>query len=331
MAIVLRIRQPVEYVACRDWMRALTDRRAAGEIADVILMLEHLPVITVGRQRDAASHVISPGDTPVIEVERGGGPTWHGPGQLVAYPIVQLEGARKDLHRHLHALEDAVVDVLRDRGLDPGRDPRNTGVWLDCPDGQRRKVCSVGIACRRWVTWHGLALNVDPDWTGFRSIEPCGFDPDVMTRTADFVRGDLDSYADALGPALCRALDLPLDGRIDAADLDAAVALALPPPHLASAFALLQRAFPAGLGDRDVLDALRMLHPYLSNRNAAQLLGFFDSRPPGVLANEALRAGQDHDQGWAPSPSLRRRFADAGLDAWIAEAEAADVPIRSGL
>lgn len=165
--------------------------RQQQELADVIagaenavLLCEHDPVYTVGRTRGASANVLAPGDTPVIEVERGGDVTWHGPGQLVAYPILRLEGAARDLHAHLHRLEDLVVDVCAAFGIHGGRDARNTGVWVrpDTPGGQ--KICSIGIACRRWVTWHGLALNVDPDLSAFARINPCGFDAAVMTSMA---------------------------------------------------------------------------------------------------------------------------------------------------
>lgn len=165
--------------------------RQQQELADVIagaenavILCEHDPVYTLGRTRGAAANVLAPGDTPVIEVERGGDVTWHGPGQLVAYPILRLEGEARDLHAHLHRLEDVVVEVCADFGLRGGRDARNTGVWIrpNAPDGQ--KICSIGIACRRWVTWHGLALNVDPDLSAFARINPCGFDAAVMTSMA---------------------------------------------------------------------------------------------------------------------------------------------------
>jgi lipoyl(octanoyl) transferase len=209
MTAAIWIRGLTPYAACHAWQRRLTELRAEGVIDDVIVLVEHAPVITVGKQRNAATHVLDPGDTPVIDVERGGGPTWHGPGQLVAYPIVQLHGERRDLHRHLHALEDAVTDTLAGIGLTAGRDARNTGVWLDCADGERRKVCSIGIACRSWVTWHGLALNVNPDWLGFQRIHPCGFDASVMTRLVDH-RPELrlDDLAEPLARSLSRRLDL---------------------------------------------------------------------------------------------------------------------------
>lgn len=199
----------VDYVSAHALQRDLVDRRIRGEIDDVVLLLEHDDVFTVGRTRGAAHNVLSAGEIPVVTVERGGDVTWHGPGQLVAYPIVAL--AKQDLHAHLHALEDAVIALLGTLGLSSVRDPRNTGVWLPSPDGARRKVCSVGIACRRWVSWHGLALNVDPDLDRFSRIRPCGFDADVMTRIADHLAPcpPASTLAEPLARALAQRLDLP--------------------------------------------------------------------------------------------------------------------------
>ena len=202
---VLRLPGRVAYDEAHALQRSLVEQRIRGEIPDTVVMLEHAPVITLGRKAGAAANVLDAGDTPVIQVERGGDATWHGPGQLVAYPIVALEGERRDLHRHLRLLEEAVIALLGELGLDGVRDPRNTGVWLPSADGPPRKVCSIGIACRRWVTWHGLALNVDPDPAAFLRLRPCGFDPDVMTRLADH----LDPYpsVDALAEPLADALE----------------------------------------------------------------------------------------------------------------------------
>jgi lipoyl(octanoyl) transferase len=195
------------YAAAHALQRAWTEARAADRVDDLLLLLEHPPTITVGRAKGAAGNVLAADGVPVIEVERGGDVTWHGPGQLVAYPIVQLTGARMDLHLHLRTLEDAVIALLDRHGLAPQRDARNTGVWLPEPDGPPRKVCSVGIACRRWVTWHGLALNVDIDLTDFARIRPCGFEAAVMTSLRSHgVRGTAATWAAPLAAALTDAL-----------------------------------------------------------------------------------------------------------------------------
>jgi len=194
----------------RDWVA----RRAADTIDDRIAIVEHPPVITVGRGRGAADDVVDR-SIDVFEVERGGQATLHAPGQIVAYPIVKLEGADRDLHRHLRRLEDAVMDTLALHGLAGRRDARNTGVWLPA-DPLPLKVCSVGIACRRWVTWHGLALNVSVDLARFAALRPCGFTADVMTRVADHLDPcpPVEDWVAPLASALARHLQRPWDGRI---------------------------------------------------------------------------------------------------------------------
>ena len=210
MTRLVRLPGYTPYVDAHKLQKQLVDRRIRDATPDTILLLEHEPVITVGRKRGAVGNVLAAGDWPVVEVERGGDVTWHGPGQLVAYPIIKLEGKHADLHWFLHRLEDAVIDVLGGLGISGQRDGRNTGVWV--PEGEElpKKVCSVGIACRKWVTWHGLALNVDVDLGAFRRIHPCGFDADVMTRIVDHVHPPttVPSLVEPLATALTNALEL---------------------------------------------------------------------------------------------------------------------------
>lgn len=169
------------------WARQQEELTAVIDGAEsAVILCEHEPVYTLGRKRGALANVLDAGDTPVIEVERGGDVTWHGPGQLVVYPVLRLEGAARDLHAHLHRLEDLAIEVCGALGLPAGRDSRNTGAWV-----RGRKVCSIGVACRRWVTWHGLALNVNPDLSAFRRINPCGFDAAVMTSVSEELGRDV--------------------------------------------------------------------------------------------------------------------------------------------
>jgi lipoyl(octanoyl) transferase len=168
------------------WARqlALVEARQQGRAPDTLLLVEHPHVFTLGRRRDAAANVLMPGDVEVIEIERGGDVTYHGPGQIVAYPIVLLGDGERDLHRYLRNLEDAVIATCGRFGLAADREPGKTGVWCGPPE-QRRKLCSMGIACRRWVTFHGLALNVTTDLSYFGRINPCGFESRVMTSMAE--------------------------------------------------------------------------------------------------------------------------------------------------
>ncbi len=162
---------------------ALVEQRQRDEVPDTLLIVEHPHVFTLGRKREAAGNVLAAGDVEVIEIERGGDVTYHGPGQLVAYPIVLLGEGERDLHRFLRNLEQAVIATCERFGLPADREPGKTGVWCGPPE-RRKKLCSMGIACRKWVMFHGLALNVTTDLAYFGRINPCGFESSVMTSMA---------------------------------------------------------------------------------------------------------------------------------------------------
>ena len=164
----------VDYETALANMRERVEQRARGEVGDAIWTLEHEGVYTAGR-RDAREDLVDDA-IQVHEIERGGRITWHGPGQLVAYPICALSGAQRDLHAWLRLLEDTIIDTLASFDLVGTRDPRGTGVFVG-----ERKIASIGIAVRRWVTFHGVALNVSNSLDAFAKIRPCGFDAEVMT------------------------------------------------------------------------------------------------------------------------------------------------------
>ena len=166
------------YAAAHALQESLVLQRIEGEISDQLLLTEHDPVITIGRGGDALPAEI--GGVPVVAVERGGEATYHGPGQLVVYPIVRLDEDRRDLHRYLRDLEEVVIRTLAEVSVVGTRKSGLTGVWVG-----DKKICSLGVAVRRWVAWHGFALNLRTDLELFRSFRPCGLDPDVMTRLAD--------------------------------------------------------------------------------------------------------------------------------------------------
>jgi lipoyl(octanoyl) transferase len=223
------------YAEVHRLQRALLQARIEGTLPNVILFVEHEAVFTLGRAREAKAHVHRTEGVPLYAVERGGDVTWHGPGQLVAYPIVALEGKRQDLHRHMHDLEQAVIDLLTHHDLSPTRDDRNTGVWL--PTGMTegpRKVCSIGIACRKWVTWHGLALNLNPSLEGFQNIDPCGLKTAEITRLADHIQPlpSLEKWIEPLAEALLQtmALEAPThETFLDVQACASSLGLTLPP------------------------------------------------------------------------------------------------------
>jgi len=158
--------------------RDLLERRVAGEARDTLVLVEHEPVVTVGRGVQPSE--VADLDLPVVEVERGGEATYHGPGQVVAYPIYAMPEGRRDLHRYLRDLEEVLLRTLAEVGIEGRREAGATGVWIG-----DQKVASIGVAVRRWVAWHGLALNVHTDLTAFQGFRPCGLNADVMTRVAD--------------------------------------------------------------------------------------------------------------------------------------------------
>lgn len=161
------------YEAAWDLQRTLVEGILAGG-EETVLLVEHPPVLTLGAAFHA-ENLLLPEDAyrergiKVVRTDRGGDVTYHGPGQLVAYPLLDLARRDRDLHRYLRGLEEAVIGVTRSLGLEGGRNPVNTGVWIE-----NRKVCAIGVKVRRWVTMHGLALNCDVDLAPYATIVPCG-------------------------------------------------------------------------------------------------------------------------------------------------------------
>jgi len=156
-------------------MRALVLERRRGSIGDTLVLVEHPPVVTVGVEGDDGSAVQSGLD--VVPVERGGRATYHGPGQLVGYPIVDLQPRGNDVRGFVRAVEALVTQAVAPFGVLAGHRKGQPGVWVE----GARKIASVGIAVDHWVTFHGFALNVDPDLSAFGRFHPCGLDGQVMT------------------------------------------------------------------------------------------------------------------------------------------------------
>ncbi len=166
----------VPYGEGLEWQRQLAEDRIAGRLPhDVLLLLEHPPVVTLGRNFHA-EHLLQPAGVDVFEVERGGDVTFHGPGQLVGYPILDLATYKKDLHWYLRTLEQALMEALGILAIPGERNPGFTGVWT-----RGQKIASIGIHVKQWVTWHGFALNVTTDLAHFERIVPCGITGVVMT------------------------------------------------------------------------------------------------------------------------------------------------------
>jgi lipoyl(octanoyl) transferase len=211
----------VAYDAAWDLQRRAVQARRSGALAeDLLLLVEHPPVVTLGRATKPG-HLLVPAafletrGIQVREVERGGDITIHEPGQLVAYPIIDLKRHRQDLHWYLRQLEEAIIQALETVGLEGIRVPGLTGVWHVRPDGARVKLASIGVHARDWVTWHGLALNVTNDLATFTHTVPCGIDG-VTMGTVDqccTARGlaapSLDTVRQALVTAMGAVFSIP--------------------------------------------------------------------------------------------------------------------------
>jgi lipoate-protein ligase B len=166
-----------EYGEVWELQRQLVGQRQRDEIPDTLVMVEHPHVITLGRGTHK-ENILAPGDVPLFEIERGGDVTYHGPGQLVGYPILQLrEPDERDLHLYLRNLEEALLRTVGAFGITGERKDGWTGVWTG---GGARKLASIGVAVKKWVTLHGFALNVSTDLARFAAINPCGLEATTM-------------------------------------------------------------------------------------------------------------------------------------------------------
>ena len=192
----------VPYREAWDLQRRLVAARHAGAIPDVLLLLEHPHTFTIGRRGDDSEVLASPeyleslGAT-VIEVDRGGLATYHGPGQLVGYPILDLRPRGREVHSYLRNLEEALINALRETGIPAQRVPQKTGVWV-----ADRKIASIGVRFSRWISSHGFALNVTTDLSYFSHIVPCGMPAVTMTSVSQELSVAQKSSAVREGPAL---------------------------------------------------------------------------------------------------------------------------------
>ena len=167
----------ISYEAGLELQESLVREKIAGNLADHLLLLEHDPVYTMGSNRDEFSlQDESQLPHPVYRTNRGGQATYHGPGQLVGYPILDLNLRGRDLHHYLRFLEEVLIEVLSVYGVKGGRRDGLTGVWVE-----DRKIASIGVGVRRWISMHGFALNVASDLPGFSAIIPCGIAGVTMT------------------------------------------------------------------------------------------------------------------------------------------------------
>jgi lipoate-protein ligase B len=171
----------IDYKTAWDLQRDLWSRRVKGELPDLLLFLEHPHVITLGRRGNrsyliASQEVLDAMAIPIYHVERGGDVTYHGPGQLVVYPILDLRGYGYRLIRYVDQLEEVILRTLKDFGMEGKKDSLNRGVWVN-----GEKIASLGVTIKRWVSFHGLAVNYETDLSYFDLIHPCGLVGKKMT------------------------------------------------------------------------------------------------------------------------------------------------------
>jgi lipoate-protein ligase B len=202
----------MRYGAALELQRSAARARITGELSqDLLLLVEHPPVVTMGRSARQKNLVASPEllearGVELFEVERGGDVTFHGPGQLVVYPIISLRRHRQDLHWYLRELESTLIRALAEVGVAAESREGLTGVWTS-----GRKIASIGVHARDWVTWHGFALNVNTDLRYFDFIVPCGIDGVAMTSVAKELgvpTADAAMVSDAVSMSLAAALHL---------------------------------------------------------------------------------------------------------------------------
>ncbi len=164
----------IDYQRSWDFQREFVATKVKSDIPDILMLLEHNPVITLGRRGNrhhivASPEILNAEGIPIYHVERGGEVTYHGPGQIVGYPILNLRNWRRDVSRYIFNLEEILIRALGDFGIEGTRNRLNRGVWVG-----DSKIGSIGVAIRRWITYHGFSLNVSPNMTHYDFITPCG-------------------------------------------------------------------------------------------------------------------------------------------------------------
>jgi len=177
----------VPYGEGLELQKQLVDARRAGEIPDTLLLLQHPHVLTVGVKKDGRSHILAPPErlqslgVEVFDTGRGGDVTYHGPGQIVGYPIIDLNPDRRDVHRYVRDLEEMMIRVCADHGVDAGRIQGLSGTWVTDPVRGLEKIGAIGVRISRWITSHGFAFNVSTDLDFFTLIVPCGIEDHGVT------------------------------------------------------------------------------------------------------------------------------------------------------
>ena len=200
----------VDYREAHQLQKRLLQEHLESRGSDTLLLLQHYPVITIGRSGSKSNillteSALAAAGIEVCEIERGGDVTYHGPGQLTGYPIINLQHFRKDVHWYLRQLEEVIIRALTEYGITGERIEGYTGVWVG-----NEKIAAIGISVRRWITYHGFALNVCPDMSHFGMIRPCGITDKGVTSLERLLgyRVDIDEVADRTASAFARVLSV---------------------------------------------------------------------------------------------------------------------------
>ena len=175
-----------KYAAAWVLQQKILTLRQSGALEDILLLTEHEHVYTFGKGSDdnhllASEEELKADGTDVFHIDRGGDVTYHGPGQIVGYPILDLENFGMGLRQYIYSIEEAITKALAEYGIEGTRDPNATGVWLDVGKPTARKICAIGVKSSRFVTMHGFALNINTDLEYFKHINPCGFSDKGVT------------------------------------------------------------------------------------------------------------------------------------------------------
>lgn len=171
---------PVEYTQAIKDMNSKVEGVIAGTQEECVFLLEHEDVYTIGTSGNSMD-ILKPGATRIINTDRGGQITYHGKGQRVIYPILNLAFRKKDIRWYVNSLSDIVIALCKHFNLDAFYDAKNVGVWVQTQNNLPKKIASIGIRIKKWVTYHGVAININPDMAKFANIRPCGLDANLVT------------------------------------------------------------------------------------------------------------------------------------------------------
>lgn len=190
-------KQEIIFSATVDAKVANRTNDSEKPVPNHLILVEHPHVFTLGKSGEAKNLLLNEDGLKVnqasfYKINRGGDITYHGPGQIVGYPILDLDNFFTDIHLYLRTLEQAVIDTLAEFGIESGRYPGYTGVWLDADNERARKICALGVRCSRWVTMHGFAFNVNTNLDYFNYIIPCGIDDKAVTSMKKELGKDVD-------------------------------------------------------------------------------------------------------------------------------------------